>query len=75
MPLLVLQNSLQETLELIYFQETFIDKDKAKGETVALRIKKKKKKASWRVGGASLCRHDSDAGAAALEPHPCFLDS
>ena len=74
MPLLVLQNSLQETLELIYFQETFRDKDKAKGEIVVLRIKKKKK-ASWRVGGASLCRHDSDAGAAALEPHPCFLDS
>ena len=73
MPLLVLQNSLQEMLELIYFQETFRDKDKAKGETVALRIKKKK--ASWHVGGASPCRRDSSAGAAALEPHPCFLDS
>ena len=70
----MLQNSLQEMLELIYFQETFRDKDKAKGEIVVLRIKKKKK-ASWRVGGALLCRRDSDVGAAALEPHPCFLDS
>ena len=40
----MMQNSLQETLELISFPETFRDKDKAKGEIVALRIKKKKKK-------------------------------
>ena len=73
MPLLVLQNSLQETLELIYFPETFRDKDKAKGEIVALRIKKKK--ASWCVRGASLCRRESGVDVAALEPHPCFLDS
>ena len=40
----MLQNSLQETLKLISFPETFRDKDKAKGEIVALRIKEKKKK-------------------------------
>ena len=40
---------------------------------MALRIEKKKKRVSWCVGGASLCR-ESDAGVAALEPHPCFLD-
>ena len=40
---------------------------------MALRIGKKKKMASWCVGGASLCR-ESGVGAVALEPHPCFLD-
>ena len=74
MPLLVLQNYLQEMLELISFPETFKHKDKAKGETVDLRIKKKKK-ASRCVGGASLCRHMFGAGATALELHSCFLDS
>ena len=54
MPLLVLQNSLQETLELISFPKTFRDKDKAKGETVDLMIEKKK--ASRRVRRASSCR-------------------
>ena len=76
MPLLVLQNSLQETLELISFPETFRDKDKAKGEIVALRIKKEKeKRASRLVGGALSCRRESGAGVVALELHPCFLDS
>ena len=40
---------------------------------MALRIEKKKKTASWCVGGASLCR-ESGAGVAALESHPYFLD-
>ena len=64
---------ITERLIIISFPKTFRDKDKAKGETVALRIEKKKKTASWCVGGASLCR-ESGAGVAALEPHPCFLD-
>ena len=50
----MLQNSLQETLELISFPKTFRDKDKAKGETVDLMIEKKK--ASRRVRRASSCR-------------------
>ena len=33
----------------------------------------KKKRANWHIGGASSCRHESGAGAAALELHPCFL--
>ena len=70
----MLQNSLQETLELISFPETFRDKDKAKGEIVALRIKKKKR-ASRLVGGALPCRREFGAGVVALELHPCFLDS
>ena len=61
MPLLVPQNSLQETLELIYFPETFRDKDKAKGEIVDLMIEKKKKKASRRVRRASSCRRGCDS--------------
>ena len=67
----MLQNSLQETLELISFPKTFRDKDKAKGETVDLMIEKKKKR---RVV-ASEERRRVAAGATALEPHPCFLDS
>ena len=70
MPLLVLQNSLQETLELISFPKTFRDKDKAKGETVDLMIEKKKRRVV-----ASEERHRVTTGATALEPHPCFLDS
>ena len=42
----MLQNSLQETLELISFPKTFRDKDKAKGETVDLMIEKKKGESS-----------------------------
>ena len=42
--------------------------------TESVRIESKKKKKKEKKRGESLRRDESGAGAAALEPHPCFLD-
>ena len=61
-PLLIIERLI---IIIISFSETFRDTDKAKGETVAIRIGKKKKRVSRYVGGASPCR-ESGVGVAAL---------
>ena len=45
-----------------------------RAESEQIKLNKKKKKANQRIKRWMPRRGKSDAGAATLEPHPCFLD-